>query len=162
MVERTEAERVRRARIGALIIAGVLVFGGVAFVLGTTVGRGSESGAGDRQATDVDCDTGTSRHPRSGVCVPDAEACTAWLDGTADRAVQCRAESLDGRAYLTIALQGQGSAVVQVSDADGTRHDQQYFFSDSRELDLTGLSGSWTLRVVFEDAAGSARITLWG
>lgn len=162
MAERTEEERIRRARVGAVIIASVLVLGGAAFVLGTAVGNGSDAGTGDRSSDEGSCPADTSRHPISDACVPNAEVCNAWLDGSANEAVQCTAESTDGRVLLRIFVQGSGSALVQASDGNGLKHDQRYFFSDSRELELSGLRGEWMLRVVFEDAKGSARITLWG
>ena len=148
--------------VGGVVVAALLIVAGMALYIGTRAGR-ADAGAGTEAASEAGlCGADMSRHPRSQACVPNSEVCTAWLDGSADRSVECTANSLDGQALLIVSLEGDGVAVVRVLDDDVPRHDQRYEFSDSREFELFGSEGPWSLEVTFEEAQGSARITLWG
>ena len=94
---------------------------------------------------------------------PGTEVCTAYMDGSANQHVQCRAASTDGSAALTYDLQGGGSARVHVVDGDGVlEYNQTLGFSRSGIVPLTGAPGHWTLQVDFLEAGGAARIVLYG
>lgn len=115
------------------------------------------------------CPSQLFENPHENVCIEEVEMCHAWMRAPQQyRELSCGFTSDDGILTLSIDFTGQGYVTVALDRPDG----QNIFYriwGDERRVDvhdvlegLRGPSGDWTMRIVFEDASGSADIRVYG